>query len=118
MHSIAILHAISYTFTIMSDDLDTLHIPLKRSARKRLDEKAKRLGFDSAQAYILVLAVAAADGRAINFGEDDWGEPTPEAAARLNQLAEEAIRDSKAGKLKSYYSADDMMADLMHAETD
>lgn len=102
----------------MSDDFITLHIPLERSAEKRLDEKAKRLGFDSAQAYILVLAVAEADDRTIDFGADDWGEPTHEAAARLNRLAEEAIRDSKAGRLPSFTNVKDMMEHLRHESAD
>jgi len=107
-----------YAFNVMSNEQVTLHIPIDRSVRKRLDEKAKRLGFDSAQAYIRVWAKAEADGRAINFGDDDWGEPTPEAAARLNRLAEEAIRDSKAGKLPSFTNVKDMMKYLRDASAD
>jgi hypothetical protein len=95
-------------------NLITLHIPMDRSVKQRLDEKAKRLGFDSTQAYIRVWAQAEADGRTVDFDEDDWGQPTPEAAARLNKWAEEAIRDSKAGKLKSYSTVEEFMADLRH----
>lgn len=66
----------------MSGDLITLHILMDPAVKKRLDERAKRLGFDSAQAYIRVWAKTEADGRAVDFGKDDRGEPTPEAAAR------------------------------------
>lgn len=78
----------------------------------------------------LVMALATVHGAQHIFGfdatfrkngyelPDDWGEPTPEAAARLNRLAEEAIRDSKAGKLRSFGNVDEMMADLKHREND
>ena len=103
----------------MTNDVTILHIPMSRNVKQRLDEKAKRLGFDSTQAYIRVWAQAEADGRTMDFGEyDDWGEPTPEAAARLNRWSDEAIRDSRAGKLKSYHSVDELMADLMNGKAD
>lgn len=101
----------------MSSDSTTLHIPMSRSLRKRLEAKAKRSGFDSVQAYIRVWAQAEADGRILDFG-DDWGQPTPKAAARLDQLAREAIADSKAGKLKAYHSVEDLMKDLGDAQSD
>jgi hypothetical protein len=82
----------------MSDSV-TPHIPIDRAVWQRLDEKAKRLGFDSAEAYIRVWATAEADGRAIDFGEDDWGVRTREAIERLNRRIEETMHDSVAGKL-------------------
>ncbi len=94
-----------------SDNLTTIHIPIDAALRKRFAAKAKRLGFPSAQVYIRVWMTAVAEGRTLDFG-DDWGEPTPEAAARLNRLAEEAIAQSNAGELKSYYTVDEFMADL------
>lgn len=69
----------------------TLHIPMDKKVRDQLEAKAKKLGFDSAQAYIRVWAKAEAEGRTIDFG-DDWGEPSPAAVKRLNSAAEEAIR--------------------------
>lgn len=87
----------------------TLHIPIDKSVRDQLEAKAKRLGFDSAQAYIRVWAKAEAEGRTINFG-DDWGEPSPEAAARLNKIAEEALQGKNVSK--SFSSAEDFMKDL------
>ena len=90
---------------------------MSRDVRKRLDAKAKRLGFDSAQAYIRVWAQAEADGRSLDFG-DDWGEPTPEAAARLDRLAREARAQSDAGELPSFTNADDMTEYLHSAKAD
>ena len=62
---------------------------MDKAVREQLETKAKKLGFDSAQAYIRVWAKAEAEGRKINFG-DDWGEPSNEAAERLNKAADEA----------------------------
>jgi len=64
---------------------------MDRAVREQLETKAKKLGFDSAQAYIRVWAKAEAEGRTINFG-DDWGEPSPAAVKRLNSAADEAQR--------------------------
>ena len=69
----------------------TLHIPMDKTVREQLEAKAKKLGFDSAQAYIRVWAKAEAEGRTINFG-DDWGEPSPAAVKRLNRDTDEALR--------------------------
>jgi hypothetical protein len=65
---------------------------IEKTLRDKLEARATKLGFDSVQAYIRFWATAEADGRQVNFGEDDWGEPSPEAAARLNKAAEEARR--------------------------
>jgi hypothetical protein len=63
---------------------------MDQEVRDGLERRARSLGFDSAQAYIRVWAKAEADGRTLDFGVDDWGEPSDEAAARLNKAAEEA----------------------------
>jgi nucleoside-diphosphate-sugar epimerase len=77
--------------------------------REQLETKAKKLGFDSAQAYIRVWAKAEAEGRTINFG-DDWGEPSNEAAERLNKAAEDAKKGHNlSGPFKT---VDDFMKDL------
>ncbi len=91
----------------MSNDT-TLHIPIDRTVRDQLDAKAKRLGFDSAQAYIRVWAKAEAEGRTLSFG-DEWGEPTPEAAMRLHRLAAEALAQNATGKLPAYQTADELL---------
>jgi hypothetical protein len=102
---------------MMNSDTTTLHIPIDRNVREQLDAKAKRLGFDSAQAYIRVWAKAEAEGRTLNFG-DDWGQPTPAAAARLHRLAIEALAQNAAGELPAYETAADFLTDLRNAEGD
>src|SRR4051795_3011329 len=92
----------------------TLHIPLETAVRDKLTSKAKSLGFDSVQAYIRVWAKAEADGRELDFG-DPWGQPTPEAAERLNRWTAEAVEQSRAGKLPRFTNADDLMDYLNNA---
>jgi hypothetical protein len=65
---------------------------MDKTVRTQLEAKAKRLGFDSAQAYIRVWAKAEAEGRNIDYGADDWGEPSPAAVTRLNKATDEALR--------------------------
>lgn len=65
---------------------------MDKAVRTQLEAKAKRLGFDSAQAYIRVWAKAEAEGRNIDYGTDDWGEPSPAAVKRLNKATDEALR--------------------------
>ena len=69
----------------------TLHIPMDKTVRDNLEAKAKSSVSDSAQAYIRVWAKAEAEGRTLNFG-DEWGEPSDEAAMRINHDADEARR--------------------------
>lgn len=90
-------------------DTSTIHIPLEPALRKNFTAKAKQLGFDSAQAYLRVIIKAAVDGRRIDLEIDDWGQPSPEAAARLNKLTAEAIRDSEANELPGFTDAISMM---------
>ena len=90
-------------------DTSTIHVPLDAAVRKQLTVKAKQLGFDSAQAYLRVIIKAVVDGRRINLDLDDRGEPSAEAAARLNKWTTEAIIDSDAGKLPSFTDAKSMM---------
>ena len=88
----------------------TLHIPIDKTVRLKLEAKAKRLGFDSAQAYIRVWAKAEADNRILSFDDDDWGEPSPVAVKRLNRAA----LDAKQGKNVSepFSTVEEMMAHL------
>lgn len=90
-------------------DTSTIHVPLDPIVRKQLTAKAKQLGFDSAQAYLRVIIKAAVDGRRINLDLDDWGEPSPQAVARLNTWTAEAIADSEAGNLPSFTDLNSMM---------
>jgi hypothetical protein len=87
----------------------TLHIPIDIGVRKNLEIKAKRLGFDSVQAYIRVWAKAEAEGRTLSFG-DDWGEPIDVAAKRLNKAAEDAKKGI--GVSKPFESIEEFMKDL------
>lgn len=87
---------------------------MTRSLRDKVTKRADELGFDSTQALLRYVSKAIVDGRQVSFGEEDsWGEPSPEAAARLERWAKEARRDNKAGKLKGYHSVDEFMKDLL-----
>jgi len=86
---------------------------MTRSLRDKVTKRADELGFDSTQALLRYVSKAIVDGRQVSFGEEDsWGEPSPEAAARLERWAKEARRDNKAGKLKGFYSADEALKHL------
>ncbi|ETA01705.1 hypothetical protein CcI6DRAFT_02885 [Frankia sp. CcI6] len=98
-------------------DTTTLHIPIDRTVREGLEARAKRLGFDSLQAYFRVWAKAEAEGRVLSFG-DEWGEPSPAAAARLHRLAAEALAQNDAGELPGFTSAQDFLTYLDRAEGD
>lgn len=74
----------------MSTTTVKLQVPIDKTLRDALSARATELGFDSAQALLRYMAKAVADRREVTFGEDDWGEASPAAAARLNKWAEEA----------------------------
>lgn len=90
-------------------DTSTIHIPLEPATRKKFTAKAKQLGFDSAQAYLRVMIKAVVDGRRIELDVDEWGGPSPAAAARLNKWTAEAITASEAGELPGFTDAKSMM---------
>lgn len=85
---------------------------MDKSLRDALAKRANALGFDSVQAFIRVLSKAVVDGRTINFDAEPWPEPSPEAAARLQREAKQALKDARAGKLQSFDSVDDFLRDL------
>ncbi|HUD81039.1 MAG TPA: hypothetical protein VMR08_00185 [Patescibacteria group bacterium] len=88
----------------------TIHVPVEPTIRRQFTTKAKQLGFDSAQAYLRVVIKAVVDGRRIDFNLDDWGEPSDEAAERLNIAAEGAKKGHNlSGPFKT---VDDFMKDL------
>lgn len=91
-------------------DVSTIHIPLESAVRKQFTAQAKQLGFDSAQAYLRVIIKAAVDERRIDLNVDEWGEPSPEAAVRLNKAAEEARKG--VGLTGPFKSVEDFMKDL------
>lgn len=90
-------------------DTSTIHVPIEPAVRKQFTAKAKQLGFDSAQAYLRVMIKAIVDGRRIELDVDEWGIPSPEAAARLNEWTAQAITASEAGELPSFTDAKSMM---------
>lgn len=96
----------------------TLHVPLEPATRKLFTAKAKQLGFDSAQAYLRVMIKAAIDDRRIDLDVDSWGEPSPQAAKRLNQLTKEALEESAAGNLPSFTDTESMMEYLNRDQAD
>ena len=100
----------------MSTAIVKLQIPINKSLRDALELRAEELGFDSIQALLRYMAKAVVDGRKVTFGEDDWGEPTPKAAARLNKLFDKAEKDSNSGKLPSFTSAQDALDYLNNAK--
>ena len=71
--------------------------------------RAAELGFDSVQALLRYMAKAVVDKRRVTFGEDDWGELSPKAAARLERIAQQAREDHDSGKLRSFSSAQDAL---------
>ena len=90
-----------------------LQVPMDKAVRDGLEQKARMLGFDSAQAYIRVWAKSQVDGRTLNFNEDDWGQPSPEAAKRINRWAKEAQRDYEAGANHGHTNTDALLKDLL-----
>ncbi len=84
-----------------------LQVPIDKSLKERSLKRAKSLGFNSLQDLTRVLLAGFADGRAINFGEDDWGEPTQEAADRINKAAEEAKRGINVSR--PFYTAEEAL---------
>ena len=87
-----------------------LQVPIDKNLRERSLKRAKRLGFNSLQDLTRVLLAGFADERQINFDDDSWGEPTPEAAARINKAADEAKRGINVSK--QFKSIEEMMAHL------
>jgi hypothetical protein len=87
-----------------------IQIPLEKSLRDKLEARADKLGFDSVQAYIRFWATAETDGRHVDFGEDEWGEPSVAAAKRLNQAAHEAKQGVNTSE--AFDTVDDLMHDL------
>lgn len=83
---------------------------MDKDVRDGLERRARELGFDSAQAYIRVWAKSQLRKNAPSPPIDDWGEPTDEAAERLNRAAEEAKKGINVSK--PYYTVEEFLADL------
>jgi hypothetical protein len=87
-----------------------IQVPIDKDVRDKLEQRATDLGFDSIQAYFRFWAKAEVDGRHPNLDFDDWGEPTDEAAARLNKAAEEALQGINVSG--PFETAEDFLKDL------
>ncbi len=83
---------------------------MDKTLKTALTERADELGFDSVQALLRYVAKALADRRTVTFGEDDWGQASPEAAARLNKWADEARRGENVSG--PYETVEEMMTHL------
>lgn len=83
---------------------------MNKTLKDALTARADELGFDSAQALLRYMAKAVADRREVTFGEDDWGQPSLEAAARLNKAADEARQGKNVSR--AFTSVEDFMKDL------
>lgn len=88
-----------------------LQVPMDKDVRDALEKHAKDLGFDSAQAYIRVVAKAVADDREIDFGTNDVMISSM-ANARYKRLIAQHEADKKAGKVKSFDNPEEALAYL------
>lgn len=91
-----------------------IQVPIDKQVRDKLEARATKLGFDSIQAYIRFWAKAEVDGREVNFGEDDWGEPPAHVVERWDHQLAGHEADRKAGKVKSFKTADEAL-DYLHS---
>lgn len=90
-----------------------IQVPIDKDVRDALERKAHSYGFDSVQAYIRFWAKAVVDNRPVRLDPDDeWGEPRIEAIARWKRQEAELAVERKAGTLKEFYSAEDLLKDL------
>jgi len=88
-----------------------LQVPIDNAVRDGLEQRAKELGFDSAQAYIRFWAKSEVEGRKIDFGTPML-TLSPDADNRYEKAVENMEKLRKAGKLKAYSTVDDFMKDL------
>lgn len=78
--------------TTTSKKIVKVQVPMDQAVHDLLTKRAISLGFDSLQAYIRFWAKAQVDNRSVDFGDDTWGQPSQEAADRINKLGEEAAK--------------------------
>lgn len=91
-----------------------IQLPIDKDVRDALAKRAEDLGFDSIQAYIRYWAKAEVDGRRVDHDADDWGEPSPEAVARIEASVAEVEAERKAGTLKTFSNVEDAL-DHLHS---
>lgn len=88
-----------------------LQVPIDNNIRDGLEQRAKELGFDSAQAYIRFWAKSEVEGRKIDFGTP-MVTLSPQADSRYEKAVADMAKLRKAGKLKAYSTVDEFMKDL------
>lgn len=89
-----------------------IQLPIDKDVRDALAKRAEDLGFDSIQAYIRYWAKAEVDGRRVDHDVDDWGEPSPEAVARIEASIAEIEAERKAATLKTFSNVEDALGHL------
>lgn len=87
-----------------------LQVPMDKDVREGLEKRARELGFDSAQAFIRVWAKTQINRGITSPVDDDWGEPSDKAAARINKAAEEAKKGINVSG--PFNTVEEMMAHL------
>ncbi len=88
-----------------------LQVPIDTNVRDGLEQRAKELGFDSAQAYIRFWAKSEVEGRKIDFGTP-MVTLSPEADSRYEKVVADMAKLRKTGKLKAYSTVEEFMKDL------
>jgi uncharacterized protein YdhG (YjbR/CyaY superfamily) len=76
-----------------------LQIPMDKNVRDGLEKKAKKLGFDSAQAYVRFWAKAEVDGRDFYIGEPE--RITPAIEKIIKETEEEIARNDTYGTFET-----------------
>ncbi|MDL2341849.1 MAG: hypothetical protein QFB87_02095 [Patescibacteria group bacterium] len=87
-----------------------LQVPIESAVRDALEQRARSLGFDSAQAYIRVWAKAEAEGRTLDFDSKPV-TLSPEADARYQRLVAE-LETQKMTSNEVFHTVDEFMQDL------
>lgn len=97
----------------MSDTTVKLQIPLDKSLRDQVEKHARALGFSSVQDFTRVMySTVVQNNMRFSLSSIDEEYLSPEAEARYEKQLIEHEKDRKAGKVKSFYNAEDFLADL------
>lgn len=97
----------------MSNTTVKLQIPLDKSLRDRVARHAHELGFSSVQDFTRVMYTTMInDNLRLGLSVKRNEYVSPKEAARLDKLAEEALRDHKTGKLTKFDSVDEFLNNL------
>ena len=88
-----------------------LQVPINKAIREGLEKRARKLGFDSAQAYIRVWAQAEVEGRKLDFDSTDI-TLSPQAEKRYAKMITDLDEEKNSGKAVTFTTADEFMKDL------